>query len=86
MNVGGVRDRVEWRAAAMHPAGQGRTSVEQRRRDVMLWTVAVILWCCGRWSGHCVHGRRLVHVLLVIAAIVVVFQFLGAADRLTRTP
>jgi hypothetical protein len=44
----------------------------------MLWTVAVILlvlWALGMGTAYTAGG--LVHVLLVIAAIVVVFQFLG---------
>ena len=44
----------------------------------MLWTVAVILlvlWAVGMGTAYTAGG--LVHVLLVIAAIVVVFQFLG---------
>jgi Family of unknown function (DUF5670) len=44
----------------------------------MLWTVAVILlvlWTLGMGTAYT--GGELVHVLLVIAAIVVVFQFLG---------
>jgi hypothetical protein len=44
----------------------------------MLWTVAVILlvmWAIGMGTAYTAGG--LVHVLLVIAAIVVVFQFLG---------
>jgi hypothetical protein len=44
----------------------------------MLWTVAVILlvlWAIG--MGTVYTGGGLVHLLLVIAAIVVVFQFLG---------
>jgi hypothetical protein len=44
----------------------------------MLWTVAVILlvlWALGMGTAYTAGG--LVHVLLVIAAIVVVFQFMG---------
>ena len=44
----------------------------------MLWTVAVILlvlWAIGMGTAYTAGG--LVHALLVIAAIVVVFQFLG---------
>ena len=44
----------------------------------MLWTVAVILlalWALGMGTAYT--GGGLVHALLVIAAIVVVFQFLG---------
>jgi hypothetical protein len=44
----------------------------------MLWTVAVVLlvlWALGMGTS-CTAGG-LVHLLLVIAAVVVVFQFIG---------
>jgi len=44
----------------------------------MLWTVAVILfvlWALGMGTAYT--GGGLVHVLLAIAAIVVVYQFLA---------
>jgi len=44
----------------------------------MLWTIAVILlvlWALGMVSSYMAGG--LVHMLLVIAVIVVVFQFIG---------
>ena len=44
----------------------------------MLWTIAVILlvlWGLGTVSSYTAGG--LVHLLLVIAVIVVVFQFIG---------
>ena len=44
----------------------------------MLWTIAVILlvlWALGMISSYSASG--LVHLLLVVAVIVVVFQFLG---------
>jgi hypothetical protein len=44
----------------------------------MLWTIAVILlvlWALGMVSSYTAGG--LVHLLLVIAVFVVVFQFLG---------
>jgi hypothetical protein len=44
----------------------------------MLWTIAVILlvlWALGMVSSYSAGG--LVHLLLVVAVIVVVFQFLG---------
>jgi Family of unknown function (DUF5670) len=44
----------------------------------MLWTVAVILfvlWALGMGTAYT--GGGLVHVLLVIAAIVIVYQFLA---------
>ena len=48
------------------------------KEGVMLWTVAVILlvlWALGMGTAYT--GGGLVHVLLVIAAIVVVYQFLA---------
>ena len=44
----------------------------------MLWTIAVILlvlWALGMVSSYSAGG--LIHLLLVVAVIVVVFQFLG---------
>ena len=44
----------------------------------MLWTVAVILfvlWVLGMSTSYT--GGGLVHLLLVVAAVVIVFQFLG---------
>ena len=44
----------------------------------MLWTVALVLlvlWMLGMGSSYT--GGGLVHLLLVVAAVVVVFQFLG---------
>ena len=44
----------------------------------MFWTLAVILlvlWALGMISSYSAGG--LVHLLLVVAVIVVVFQFLG---------
>jgi fatty acid desaturase len=52
------------------------------KEGVMLWTVAVVLlvlWALGMGTAYT--GGGLVHVLLVIAAIVVVFQFLGGRRR-----
>jgi hypothetical protein len=44
----------------------------------MLWTIAVILlvlWALGMINSYSAGG--LVHLLLVVAVIMVVFQFLG---------
>lgn len=44
----------------------------------MLWTIAIILiilWALGLFSGYAMGG--LIHLLIVIALIVVVFQFLS---------
>jgi hypothetical protein len=49
-----------------------------KKEGVMLWTVAVILlvlWALGMGTSYTAGG--LVHLLLVVAAVVVVFQFLG---------
>jgi hypothetical protein len=48
----------------------------------MLWTIAVILlvlWVLGLVTSYTAGG--LVHLLVVIAVIVVVFQFLGGRRR-----
>jgi hypothetical protein len=44
----------------------------------MLWTVVVVLlvlWALGMGTSYT--GGGLVHVLLVVAAVAIVFQFLG---------
>ncbi len=44
----------------------------------MLWTIVIILlilWALGLFTGYAMGG--LVHLLLVIALVVVVFQFLS---------
>lgn len=44
----------------------------------MLWTIAVVLlvlWALGMLGSYALGG--LIHVLLVLAIIVVVFQFVG---------
>jgi len=44
----------------------------------MVWTIVVILlvlWALGMFSAYTAGG--LVHLLLVIAVIVIVFQFMG---------
>ncbi|HEY4911453.1 MAG TPA: lmo0937 family membrane protein [Methylomirabilota bacterium] len=49
----------------------------------MLWTIAVVLlvlWALGMVSSYTAGG--LVHLLLVIAVIVVVFQFIGGRRSL----
>jgi len=46
----------------------------------MLWTIAVILlvlWALGMISSYSAGG--LIHLLLVVAVIVVVFQFLSGS-------
>jgi Family of unknown function (DUF5670) len=48
------------------------------REGAMLWTIAVILlvlWLLGMVSSYTAGG--LVHLLLVIAVVVIVFQFIG---------
>jgi hypothetical protein len=48
------------------------------KEGVMLWTVAVVLlvlWALGLGTSYTAGG--LVHLLLVFAAVAIVFQFLG---------
>ncbi len=48
----------------------------------MLWTIAVILlvlWALGLVSGYAIGG--IIHILLVIAVIVVVLQFIQGRKR-----
>ena len=77
--MGGVRDRCEWRAAGQDVRPAILTSPEKVEKEgVMLWTVAVVLlvlWALGLSTSYTAGG--LVHLLLVIAAVVVVFQFIG---------
>jgi len=57
---------------------RGREVRGQEEEGVMLWTIAVILlvlWALGMGSSYT--GGGLVHLLLVVAVIVVVFQFIG---------
>jgi hypothetical protein len=52
--------------------------VTSSEEDAMLWTIAVILlvlWALGMFTAYTAGG--LVHLLLVIALIVVVFQFIS---------
>jgi hypothetical protein len=61
--------------------GSGPGSLEpeiDRRRNVMLWTIFVILlvlWLLGLVSGQVFGG--FVHILLVVAAVVLVLQLLS---------
>src|SRR4030095_4459259 len=69
--------RVRW-----HPGQGGRDVRGTEKEGVMLWTAAVVLlvlWALGMSTSYT--GGGLVHVLLVIAAIVVVFQLLGGRRR-----
>ena len=54
---------------------------------VMLWTIAVVLlvlWALGLGTSYTAGG--LVHLLLVIAAVVVVFQFIGGRRTVLTAP
>src|SRR4029450_5969282 len=68
------------------PAGLAvGTSGDKKREGVMLWTVAVILfvlWALGMGTAYT--GGGLVHFLLVIAAIVIVYQFLAGRRTVWR--
>ena len=59
------------------PRARGPVSGDAEE-EIMLWTIAVILlvlWALGMGSSYT--GGGMVHLLLVIAAIVVVFQFMA---------
>ena len=59
-------------------AGKGSGGERTEKEGVMLWTVAVILlvlWALGMGSSYT--GGGMVHLLLAIAVIVVVVQFIG---------
>jgi hypothetical protein len=71
---GPFEHRAGW-TPQCHPRDGGITA---QKEGVMLWTVAVILlvlWVLGMGTSYTAGG--LVHLLLVVAAVVVVFQFLG---------
>lgn len=58
--------------------GRGAGVRGRSKEGIMLWTVAVILlvlWALGMGSSYT--GGGMVHLLLVIAVIVVVFQFIA---------
>ena len=58
--------------------GRGGRCQGTQKEEIMLWTIAVILlvlWALGMGSSYT--GGGMVHLLLVIAAIVVVFQFMA---------
>ena len=58
--------------------GPFATELATEKEGVTLWTIAVILlvlWALAMVSSYTAGG--LVHLLLVIAVIVVVFQFIG---------
>lgn len=64
------------------PLDDGVTGSEgaelDRRRNVMLWTIFVILlvlWLLGLVSGQVFGG--FVHILLVVAAVVLVLQLMS---------
>jgi Family of unknown function (DUF5670) len=63
---------------AMREPGAGSGRGGNREVGPMLWTIAVILlvlWVLGLVSSYTAGG--FVHLLLVIAVVVVVFQFLS---------
>src|ERR1700675_1383385 len=77
---GGRRSR-RWCSSTLT---ESRSHAPRRRRAsadkeaAMLWTLAMILlvlWALGMISSYSAGG--LVHLLLVIAVVIVVFQFLG---------
>jgi hypothetical protein len=68
--------RMTWTETRSHDPRRLRSSAD--KEPAMLWTIAVILlvlWALGMISSYSAGG--LVHLLLVVAVIVVVFQVLG---------
>jgi predicted ferric reductase len=66
------------KCASLNVAQPLRATRIRDKEGAMLWTIAVILlvlWALGLVTSYTAGG--LVHVLLVIAVIVVVFQFIG---------
>jgi F0F1-type ATP synthase assembly protein I len=65
--------------------GRGVQGIE--KEGVMLWTIAVVLlvlWALGLGTSYTAGG--LVHLLPVIAAVVVVFQFIGGRRTVLTAP
>jgi hypothetical protein len=59
------------------PQGDGTWGVPIERRNPMLWTIIVVLlvlWLLGLIGGI---GASFIHLLLVLALIVLVFQLLS---------
>jgi fatty acid desaturase len=66
-----------------HAACSITNRLEKPKEAKMLWTIAlvlVVLWVLGLTSAYTAGG--LIHLLLVVAVIVVIFQFLSGR-RLT---
>ena len=40
----------------------------------MLWTIFVILWFCGFWVSAFISRGGLIHLLLVVALVVLIFN------------
>jgi hypothetical protein len=84
----GVGERTDYILAAGHhcPHKRDRLSILtfNRRRAVMLFTIAIILlvlWALGMVSGAAV--GNFIHLLLVAAVIMVLIQIIGGGGRRT---
>jgi hypothetical protein len=67
-------------AGAQAPAGSG--SPKDEKENIMLYTLAVILlilWLLGVVTSYTLGG--LIHALLVIALVMVLFNFLSGRKR-----
>jgi fatty acid desaturase len=74
-------------ATATRPVDRVTTHRSFRRRNLMLWTIVVILvvlWLLGFFGGRVIPSiprtGNVVHVLLVIALILIVLQLLGVVS------
>ncbi len=59
------------------PAALAKVAVKVRKEILMLWTIAVVLlllWAAGMVTSYTIGG--LLHLLLVIALVVVVYNLL----------
>jgi Family of unknown function (DUF5670) len=80
-----ARPYLDQQDAIQRVEGLARQGIE--KGGVMLWTVAavlLVLWALGMGTSYTAGG--LVHLLLVIAAVVVVFQFIGGRRTVWQRP
>jgi hypothetical protein len=70
--------RLAWHRDCPYAEAAALLRATSDEEDAMLWAIAVILlvlWALGLFTAYTAGG--LVHLLLVIALIVVVFQFIS---------
>jgi fatty acid desaturase len=70
--------RLAWHRDCSNAEAAALLRAKSDEEDAMLWTITVILlvlWALGLFTAYTAGG--LIHLLLVIALIVVVFQFIS---------